>query len=490
MSASEIVLENGENQKACTNGAADKESIESSPVKTLVLENEQNNIIKSNGIEIAPEKTPIKSMEVAKEEQTPIVNGTLVENGEELKEEIVTANGVAPVPNDTEVQEKQEKSDTNDTIATPEKEKVEEDKKPNIAEVEGNIEITTVVQENPVTNGIENDKKQVRFTGNDSIEKEELPKKTPTKTVEGVVARLKNDTTLSDSDKIDTLCLLVQRIVEENTVLKDEITIVEGQCEKQREAKEAIKTLNEAYKKQIELVKEESKLRLEEEQAKREAGIGGYSDTMTELSSLLETHTAQNSRLRDENTGMGEQMRQLIGESEKRDEYITRCQTEARLQITLLQHQVQKAQIEKAELKADMTKERLELSQELLLERERSRNLEEQTRILREQAEAYQGQMEELQAGAGQSTKSFQHFKTQIDRLTSAMGQLEKDTAQWRQKYEVSSGQVKKMNTTSMEREKEMTALKKKLESMVKLNKVLTEERTSLQKKIKQKDTQ
>ena len=52
--------------------------------------------------------------------------------------------------------------------------------------------------------------------------------------------------------------------------------------------------------------------------------------------------------------------------------------------------QVQKAQIEKAEIKADMTKERLELSQDLLLERERARSLEETVRLLKEQAEIYQ----------------------------------------------------------------------------------------------------
>ena len=52
--------------------------------------------------------------------------------------------------------------------------------------------------------------------------------------------------------------------------------------------------------------------------------------------------------------------------------------------------QVQKAQIEKAEIKADMTKERLELSQDLLHERERARNLEETVRLLKEQAEIYQ----------------------------------------------------------------------------------------------------
>ena len=115
---------------------------------------------------------------------------------------------------------------------------------------------------------------------------------------------------------------------------------------------------------------------------------------------------------------------------------------------------MQKAQIEKAEIKADMTKERLELSQDLLLERERARNLEETVRLLKEQAEIYQVgfftnmrsnfdktfpqlQMEELQAGGASNSKSFQHFKTQIDKLTKSMGQLEKDTANWRQKYEV-----------------------------------------------------
>merc|ERR1712012_1329114 len=126
--------------------------------------------------------------------------------------------------------------------------------------------------------------------------------------------------------------------------------------------------------------------------------------------------------------------------TEQRDAMVAKLHEEAQLQIVLLQHQVQKAQIEKAEIKADMTKERLELSQDLLLERERARHLEE-------------------------------------------------DTANWRQKYEVSSSQVKKMNTASMEREAEVTSLKKKLETMVKLNKTLSQERTTLLEKCKALET-
>lgn len=290
---------------------------------------------------------------------------------------------------------------------------------------------------------------------------------------------------MSEKDKLDTLSLLVQKFVEENQNLREDITVLSENLDKHAEARNAMKTLNEAYKKQIKLVKEESELRLEEEQAKRQDTMGGYSSSMSELAALLETQQNQNGRMATENVDMMAQMKLLIGETEKREKAIQRMQQEFELQLKLLEHQVAKAQIEKAEVKADMTKERLEITQELTLEKERSKNLEETVKLLKEQADVYQKQMEELQMGAGKNTKSFQHFKTQIDKLTNQMVHLERDTASWREKYEVSSQQVKRMNTATMDKDKECLALKKKLESMVKLNKTLTEERSSLIKKVK-----
>merc|ERR1712128_90461 len=268
---------------------------------------------------------------------------------------------------------------------------------------------------------------------------------------------------------IDTLCILLQKFVEENQGLKNEIEIVGDQVEKHKAAKDALRTLNETYKKQIVLVKEESKLRLEEEQSKRQGSMGGYGETMTELSSLLETHTGQNSRLRDQNGEMSEQMPSLLKETTKREGQIERMQTEFQLQMKLLEHQVTKAHIEKAEVKANMTQERMMIAQELTMERDRSLNLEHTLRLLREQSDIYQKQMAEFMSGAGKNNKSFKHFKTQIDKLTTSMGTLEKETAQWREKSELSSQQVKKMN---------------------KLNKTLSKERTDLIGKIKTQESE
>jgi len=211
---------------------------------------------------------------------------------------------------------------------------------------------------------------------------------------------------------------------------------------------------------------------------------------MTELSSLLETHTGQNSRLRDQNGEMSEQMTSLLKETTKREGQIERMQTEFQLQMKLLEHQVTKAHIEKAEVKANMTQERMMIAQELTMERDRSLNLEHTLRLLREQSDIYQKQMAEFMSGAGKNNKSFKHFKTQIDKLTTSMGTLEKETAQWREKSELSSQQVKKMNQLTMEKDKDLTALKKKLESMIKLNKTLSKERTDLIGKIKTQESE
>jgi len=307
--------------------------------------------------------------------------------------------------------------------------------------------------------------------------------------IQGIVARVRDDPNIPETDKIDTLCILVQKFVEENQTLKSEIEIVGDQVDKHKHAKEALKTLNETYKKQIVLVKEESKLRLEEEQSKRQDSMGGYNNTMTELSTLLENHTGQNSKLRDQNGEMSEQMVNLVKETEKREAQIQRMQTEFQLQLKLLEHQVTKAHIEKAEVKANMTQERLIIAQELGVERDRSSNLEQTVRLLREQSEIYQKQMIELTSGAGQNSKSFKHFKTQIDKLTTQMGSLERETAQWREKSEISTKQVKKMNQLTMEKDKELTTLKKKLESMIKLNKTLSSERSDLIAKVKNQES-
>lgn len=293
---------------------------------------------------------------------------------------------------------------------------------------------------------------------------------------------------MTDMEKIDTLCVLLSKFVEENGVLKNEVGIMLEQIKKHNAAKETLKAMNQAYKKQVDLVKEECELRLKEEQTKRQDNMGSYSATMDELSGLLETQSGQNSKLLTDNTNLGEKLSTLIGETQKREDQFVRIQTEYGLQIKLFEAQLKKAQLEKAEVKCEMTQERIDLAKELETERGRNMNLERTVTNLREQLDIYEKQSSELSQGVGNNAKQFTHFKTQIDKLTSTMTTLEKETSQWREKSELSAKQVQKMNQLTMEKDKEVAGLKKKLEGMVKLNQALSTERSELLSKVKTQD--
>ena len=111
---------------------------------------------------------------------------------------------------------------------------------------------------------------------------------------------------------------------------------------------------------------------------------------MGELSTLLETQSGQNNQLLTENTELSKHMGALLEEAQKREAQFETVQTELQLQLKLLEAQMKKAQLEKAEIKCEMTQERMEIAQELNLERDRSNNLERTVTLLREQIDVYE----------------------------------------------------------------------------------------------------
>merc|ERR1711983_577604 len=345
----------------------------------------------------------------------------------------------------------------------------------------------TVKEENNVS---EEDPKETESNG--VVENNDVPKAVPppnktAKTVASILLRVKEDTEMSGEEKIDTLSMLLGKFVEENGVLKNEVDIILAQMKKHVEHKDTLKMMNDALRRQVDLIKEECELKLKEVEAKRQESMGGYSDTMGELSTLLETQSGQNNKLLTENTELSQHMGLLLEEAQKREKQFETIQTELTLQLKLMEAQLKKAQLEKAEVKCEMTQERMEISQELSQERDRSINLERTVSLLREQLDVYEKQSSELSQGVGNNAKQFQHFKAQIEKLTTNMTTLEKETSQWREKSELSAKQVQKMNQIAMEKDKEFEALKKKLDGMVKLNQALTTERTELKKKVESK---
>ena len=61
---------------------------------------------------------------------------------------------------------------------------------------------------------------------------------------------------------------------------------------------------------------------------------------------------------------------------------------------------------------------------------------------LQDQIGTYQDQYKAMEKDMGSSTKNFDHFRKEMDRLGKQLRTVERDTADWKEKYESSNEQV------------------------------------------------
>ncbi|XP_059087721.1 alpha-taxilin-like isoform X2 [Tigriopus californicus] len=284
-----------------------------------------------------------------------------------------------------------------------------------------------------------------------------------------------------------SVCLALDESLRQNERMTDETNNLLEQVTKQEQTKETMQRLVEALKTQIVLTKEEAGLKLMEETQKRIDCSQKFQDTMSELSGLVGARGESDSKLREENLLLSQKLAELLAQFEGKEQRMSSFKIEHDLQIKLFEAQLSKAKIEKAELNANFTKERLELHKALLEARKMNEELLEQNREIKEHIEDYQKQYETLQEGLGDKSDHFNNFRKEMERLGKKLRQFERDTSNWKDKFESSNDQVKRMNMTALDREKELEIVKKKLGAMEKLNRALQNERAELKKQLETK---
>jgi len=289
---------------------------------------------------------------------------------------------------------------------------------------------------------------------------------------------------ISAEEKIKILCTVFKTSITENVNYKEASRNIVEQLDKNEQTKEALQKLCKALKQQVDLKTEEGELKLREETQKRIDATSSFQSTISELSTLVEKHNMHNRNLQGENKALGDKLKELLESHEKREDKIENLRNEFSLQIQLFEAQLAKAKLEKTEITADFNKERLELQKKVMEADEQAMLFMKREDMLKEQIEIYQQQYSDIEKNIGGTSKNFQYFKKEIERVTNELKKVEVDTAEWKAKFEDSQELVKKMNYQNLDREKELEGAKRKLVAMEKLNRHLSQERTNLMKEV------
>ena len=99
----------------------------------------------------------------------------------------------------------------------------------------------------------------------------------------------------------------------------------------------------------------------------------------------------------EENIELGRQLTALLDQCEEREKQFAMKAEEQRLQAKLHEAQLAKAKIEKAEMNADFTKERLEFHKAMLEANEQRDDAMKQLRELKEQVDIFEKQYAEME---------------------------------------------------------------------------------------------
>jgi hypothetical protein len=121
-----------------------------------------------------------------------------------------------------------------------------------------------------------------------------------------------------------------------------------------------------------------------------------------------------------------------------------------------------KAKIERAEMNADFTRERLEMHKQLLEAKQENQQILQQSQEFKDKLEIYQQQYtvrafptthfvmsppltdlstQELEKNVGDSSQNFGSFRKEMEKLGLKLRQVERDTQQWKARFEDSNDQ-------------------------------------------------
>ncbi|XP_041066674.1 gamma-taxilin isoform X3 [Carcharodon carcharias] len=275
------------------------------------------------------------------------------------------------------------------------------------------------------------------------------------------------NTLSTPEEKLAALCKKYADLLEENRSVQKQIKLLQkkqAQVVKEKVhlqsehskailARSKLESLCRELQRHNKTLKEENMQRAREEEERRKEVTAHFQMTLNEIQAQMDQHNLHNTKLRQENIELAEQLKKLIEQYELREEHIDKVFKHKELQQQLVDAKLQRT----TEIMKEVDEEH---------HREREFLLKEATE-LRHKCELMKQQEAQLK-----------------QQMTKKIKKLEKETTVWRTKWENNNKALLQMAEEKTLRDKEYKGLQVKLERLEKLCRALQTERNDLNKKV------
>ncbi|KDR22608.1 gamma-taxilin isoform X2 [Zootermopsis nevadensis] len=327
--------------------------------------------------------------------------------------------------------------------------------------------------------------------------KEEKIRKKDDKSVEQVLKALNSLETTEE--KLAALCKKYTDIVDENRKLQltakqteKRLMLVQREKEQlQTEHSKAVLTrsrlesLCRELQRQNKAIKDESLLKIREEEEKRKEVSAKFQTTLNEITALMQQNNEKNSKLREDNLEMTKKFKTVCEQYELREQQVEKISKQMQLEAQLADARLAKAKMEMAAEKEVLLQEKQRLLLDLTEYQTKCRELQTTEVNLRSQISLYTDKYDEFQNALSRSNEVFGGFKGEMEKMSKKICKLEKETSSWKQRWEKSHQALLEMAADKQQRDSELALVTRQLAQLQKLCRTLQAERTSLLAQLK-----
>ncbi|CAH0730795.1 unnamed protein product, partial [Brenthis ino] len=244
--------------------------------------------------------------------------------------------------------------------------------------------------------------------------------------------------------------------------------------------KSKLENLCRELQKQNKAIKEESLLKIREEEERRKETQAKFQNTLTEITSLLQQNNEKNAKLRDDNISMTEKFKSVVQQYQLREQQVDKMAKQMALESQLSDAKLQKASLEHQAERERILAEMEQLKVTLAQYRAKIMELQGTETALKGQLAVYTDKYDEFQNALVKSNQVFGGFKEQMEKMSKKIQKLEKESLSWKKRWETSQTALLDMCGERQASEERAALAARHLAQMQSLCRTLQAERTVL----------
>ncbi|CAL8349596.1 unnamed protein product [Boreogadus saida] len=249
----------------------------------------------------------------------------------------------------------------------------------------------------------------------------------------GVELSVESDKCLEESRCIQKQVKVLQK--KQSQIVKEKLHL-QGEHSKAILARSKLESLCRELQRHNKTLKEENGQRSREYDEQRKEAMQHFQLTLNDIEMQMEQHSSHNGKLRQENMELADKLKKLIEQYELREEHIDKVFKHKEVQQQLKDAKLQRITEMMREVEEKQQRERDFLLKDATESRHKCELMREQETQLKQQLSLYMDKFEEFQSTLAKSNEVFTTFRQEMEKMTKKIKKLEKETTQWRNKWE------------------------------------------------------